>query len=249
MRKPIIIGNWKMNNTLSEAIDLVNGIKSFELDKNVEKVVCVPYIYAMEMKNILKDTDVKVGVQNVYFEEKGAYTGEVSSAMLNSIGAEYVIVGHSERRTIFGETDDIVNKKVISCLKNEIIPILCCGETLEERKSEKAKAVIENQIRLALKDISKDEVKNVIIAYEPIWAIGTGITASSKDAEEIISFIRTILNEMYAETSEIIRIQYGGSVKPENVKEIMAEKNIDGALVGGACLKAESYRDLVNFNL
>lgn len=249
MRKPIIIGNWKMNNTISEAIELVEGIKSFDLDKNVEKVVCVPFVYAMKMKCILEDTEIKVGVQNVYFEEKGAFTGEISPLMLKSIGIEYAIVGHSERRTIFNETDEIVNKKVIACLNNEITPILCCGETLEERNSGNAKKIIENQIRLGLNNVSKEDVEKVVIAYEPIWAIGTGVTASSKDAEEIISFIREILKDLYSEISEKVRIQYGGSVKPENVKEIMSEDNIDGALVGGACLKAESFRDLVNFNL
>lgn len=249
MRRPIIIGNWKMNNTLCEAKSLVEGIKSFNLDENVDKVVCVPFVYAMEVKNILSETDVKVGVQNVYFEEKGAFTGEISPTMLKSIGIEYAIVGHSERRTIFGETDEIVNKKVIACLKNGITPILCCGETLEERNSGDAKKIIENQIRLALREVSSEDIEKVVIAYEPIWAIGTGVTASSKDAEDIISFIRTVLNDLYSDISQKVRIQYGGSVKPENVKEIMSEENIDGALVGGACLKADSYRGLVNFNL
>lgn len=249
MRKPIIIGNWKMNNTFCEAKALVEGIKSFDLDKGVEKVVCVPFLYAMEIKKILDGTDIKVGVQNMFYEEKGAFTGEISPVMLNSIGVEYVIIGHSERRTIFRECDGLINKKVISALEHKITPILCCGETLDERNEGKAKEIIENQIRKALKDVSESQIQDVVIAYEPIWAIGTGVTASSDDAEDMIAFIRSILKAIYGEKSEMVRIQYGGSVKSDNIKDIMSKKNIDGALVGGASLKADSYKDLVNFNL
>lgn len=249
MRKPVIIGNWKMNKDLDEAKKLVKEIVSEKLDNTVEKVVCVPFVYVTEVNKLLEGSDVGLGVQNMYFENKGAFTGEISPIMLKSCGVSYVILGHSERRTIFNESDEIINKKMKSALQNNLIPILCCGETLEERNLGIEKEVVEKQIRNTLDDISVNDIEKVIIAYEPIWAIGTGLTASSDDAENMIKFIREILYDIYGNLSENIRIQYGGSVKPNNIKDLMQKENVDGALVGGACLESASFRALINYNL
>ena len=249
MRKPVIIGNWKMNKDLDEAKKLVKEIISEKLDNNVEKVVCVPFVYVTEVKKLLEGTGVGLGAQNMFFETKGAFTGEISPVMLKSCGVSYVILGHSERRTIFNETDEMINKKVKSALQNKLIPILCCGETLEERNLGVEKEVVEKQIRNTLDDISVNDIEKVIIAYEPIWAIGTGLTASSDDAENMIKFIREILYDIYGNLSENIRIQYGGSVKPNNIKDLMQKENVDGALVGGACLESTSFCELINYNL
>lgn len=249
MRKPVIIGNWKMNKDLEEAKILVKEIISEKLDNNVEKVVCVPFVYVTEVRKLLEGTDVGLGVQNMYFENKGAFTGEISPVMLKSCGVSYVILGHSERRTIFNETDEIINKKVKSALQYKLIPILCCGETLEERNLGIEKDIVEKQIRNTLDDISVNDIEKVIIAYEPIWAIGTGLTASSDDTENMIKFIREILYDIYGNLSENIRIQYGGSVKPNNIKDLMQKENVDGALVGGACLESTSFCELINYNL
>ncbi|MBF1307549.1 MAG: triose-phosphate isomerase [Parvimonas micra] len=249
MRKPVIIGNWKMNKDLDEAKKLVKEIVSEKLDNNVEKVVCVPFVYVTEVRKLLEGTDVGLGVQNMFFETKGAFTGEISPVMLKSCGVSYVILGHSERRTIFNETDEIINKKVKSALQYKLIPILCCGETLEERNLGIEKDIVEKQIRNTLDDISVNDIEKVIIAYEPIWAIGTGLTASSDDAENMIKFIREILYDIYGNLSENIRIQYGGSVKPNNIKDLMQKENVDGALVGGACLESTSFCELINYNL
>ena len=247
MRKPVIIGNWKMNKDLDEAKKLVKEIISEKLDNNVEKVVCVPFVYVTEVRKLLEGTDVGLGAQNMFFETKGAFTGEISPVMLKSCGVSYVILGHSERRTIFNETDEIINKKVKSALQYKLIPILCCGETLEERNLGIEKDIVEKQIRNTLDDISVNDIEKVIIAYEPIWAIGTGLTASSDDAENMIKFIREILYDIYGNLSENIRIQYGGSVKPNNIKDLMQKENVDGALVGGACLESASFRALINY--
>ena len=249
MRKPVIIGNWKMNKDLDEAKKLVKEIVSEKLDNNVEKVVCVPFVYVTEVRKLLEGTDVGLGVQNMFFETKGAFTGEISPVMLKSCGVSYVILGHSERRTIFNETDEIINKKVKSALQYKLIPILCCGETLEERNLGIEKDIVEKQIRNTLDDISVNDIEKVIIAYEPIWAIGTGLTASSDDAENMIKFIREILYDIYGNLSENIRIQYGGSVKPNNIKDLIQKENVDGALVGGACLESTSFCELINYNL
>lgn len=249
MRKPVIIGNWKMNKDLEEAKILVKEIISEKLDNNVEKVVCVPFVYVTEVRKLLEGTDVGLGAQNMFFETKGAFTGEISPVMLKSCGVSYVILGHSERRTIFNETDEIINKKVKSALQYKLIPILCCGETLEERNLGIEKDIVEKQIRNTLDDISVNDIEKVIIAYEPIWAIGTGLTASSDDAENMIKFIREILYDIYGNLSENIRIQYGGSVKPNNIKDLMQKENVDGALVGGACLESTSFCELINYNL
>ena len=249
MRKPVIIGNWKMNKDLDEAKKLVKEIISEKLDNNVEKVVCVPFVYVTEVRKLLEGTDVGLGAQNMFFETKGAFTGEISPVMLKSCGVSYVILGHSERRTIFNETDEIINKKVKSALQYKLIPILCCGETLEERNLGIEKDIVEKQIRNTLDDISVNDIEKLIIAYEPIWAIGTGLTASSDDAENMIKFIREILYDIYGNLSENIRIQYGGSVKPNNIKDLMQKENVDGALVGGACLESTSFCELINYNL
>lgn len=248
MRKPIIAGNWKMNKTVTETIELLKEIKSFDLSKDVEKVVVVPFTSAYSAVKELEGTDINVGCQNMYFEESGAFTGEISPIMLKDLGIKHVILGHSERREIFNESDELINKKVISSLKYDICPILCCGETLEERESNKQEEIVKNQLTKNLKDVVIEDLEKVVIAYEPIWAIGTGKTASSDDAEEMCKFIRNLLTDLYDETSASkVRIQYGGSVKPDNVKDIMSKENIDGALVGGASLIASSYADLVNY--
>ena len=247
-RKPIIIGNWKMNKNLDQALSLVKEIVTKDLDESVEKVICVPYLYVNEIRKILEKSDIEIGVQNMYFEEKGAFTGEISPTMLKSCGVKYVILGHSERRNIFKETDELINKKVISALENDLIPILCCGETLNERKENKEKEVIENQIKKALLEVDREKISKIIIAYEPIWAIGTGVVASLEDAENMCKYIRSILFKLYKDQANKVRIQYGGSVKQENIKDLMKQENIDGALVGGASLDV-SFSKIINYKL
>lgn len=247
-RKPIIIGNWKMNKNLDQALSLVKEIVTKDLDESVEKVICVPYLYVNEIRKILEKSDIEIGVQNMYFEKKGAFTGEISPTMLKSCGVKYVILGHSERRNIFKETDDLINKKVISTLENDLIPILCCGETLNERKENKEKEVIENQIKKALLEVDREKISKIIIAYEPIWAIGTGVVASLEDAENMCKYIRSILFKLYKDQANKVRIQYGGSVKQENIKDLMKQENIDGALVGGASLDV-SFSNIINYKL
>ncbi|MCI5839693.1 MAG: triose-phosphate isomerase [Peptoniphilaceae bacterium] len=251
MRKPIIVGNWKMNLGVKEAKKLVDELTSMDLDKNVEQGICVPFVDLTTVKEILesKDTLISFGAQNMYFEESGAYTGEISPTMLKEINAKYVILGHSERREYFKEDDELINKKVLSALSHDLIPILCVGETLSEREEGNAKDKVSSQIKSDLKDVSKEEIEKVVIAYEPIWAIGTGKTASSDDAEDMCKYIRNLIEELYTyEESQKVRIQYGGSMKPENVKELLAKENIDGGLIGGASLKADSFSKLINFS-
>lgn len=248
MRKPIIAGNWKMNNSYSESKELLNAIKDFELDKDVEAVVCPPFTSLALAKEVLEGTEIKVGAQNVHFEDSGAFTGEISPLFLKDLDIKYVILGHSERREYFGETDNIINTKVKAVLKHGLSPIVCVGETLGEREAEKAKEKVNTQITEDFEGIDASEFENIVIAYEPIWAIGTGKTASADDAEEMCAYIRSLVSEQFGEeAAEKVRIQYGGSVKPNNVVEIMSKENIDGALVGGASLEAESYSKLVNF--
>lgn len=247
MRTPIIAGNWKMNNNIAESLELIKGIKSHDLNKGVEKVVCVPFTDLKSVKEAIEGTDIKLGAQNMHFEENGAYTGEISASMLSEIGVDYVLVGHSERRQYFNETDETVNKKIKAALKSDIKPILCVGETLEQREAKEEKPVVKAQIKGALDGVNADSMEKIVVAYEPIWAIGTGKTASSSDAEDMIAFIRETINSLYGELSQKVRIQYGGSVKPSNVVELMEKKEIDGALVGGASLKAEDFVKLVNF--
>ena len=248
MRIPIIAGNWKMNKTISEGVALISEIKDVANNTDVEAVVCVPYISLQAAKKELEGSKVKLGAQNMHWEESGAFTGEISPLMLKEIGVDYVVLGHSERRQYFNETDETVNKKIKAALSHDIKPILCIGETLEQRENGEAKDVIKSQILKAIEEIDANDMAKIVVAYEPIWAIGTGKTSSSEDANEMISFIRVALEEKYGEdTSEEVRIQYGGSVKPNNVSEIMSQSDIDGALVGGASLKAEDFTQLVNF--
>ncbi|GFN36290.1 triose-phosphate isomerase [Tepidimicrobium xylanilyticum] len=248
MRVPIIAGNWKMNNTISESLALIEAILNSKLSAEVEKVVAVPFTSLMEVKKALKGTDIKVAAQNMHWEDNGAYTGEVSPLMLKEIGVDYCIIGHSERRQYFCESDETVNKKVKSALKHGIKPILCVGETLEEREEGKEEEVVKRQLLKALEDVAKKDIGNVVIAYEPVWAIGTGKTASSEDANNMCGFIRKVVGEKYEEEiKEVLRIQYGGSVKPSNIKELMAKEEIDGALVGGASLIAEDFVKIVNY--
>ncbi len=248
MRKKIIIGNWKMNYTVSEGEDFLLSILDSINTNEVDVVICPNFTMLDRFSNILDGKNVSLGAQNVYFEQKGAFTGETSASMLKAIGVNYCIVGHSERRSIFGETDEMVNLKIKALLENDIIPIVCVGETLQERNDGKMLEVVENQIKNALLGISPEFVKrNIIIAYEPIWAIGTGVTATSDQAEDMCSFIRKTIENLYnAAVSSSVRIQYGGSVNPKNAAEILSKENIDGALVGGASLKND-FSAIVNF--
>ena len=248
MRKPIIAGNWKMNNTIEEALTLVKELKPLVKDAKAEVVVCPSFLSIKSVIDEVKGTNIKVGAQNMHFEENGAFTGEISPNMLNELGVDYVIIGHSERRQYFNETDLTVNKKLKAAFNHNIIPILCVGETLEERKANITEEVIGKQIKLDLNEIGAQEVERLVIAYEPIWAIGTGMTATSKEANDTISFIRNIVKDLYGkEISDKVRILYGGSVKPSTIKEQMAESDIDGGLVGGASLKAKDFAGIVNY--
>ena len=247
MRKPIIAGNWKMHKTIAEALEFVSDIKDRVNNEKVEAVICAPFTLLKDLKEATKGTSIKVGAQNMHFEEKGAFTGEISPLMLKELDMDYVIIGHSERRQYFNETNETVNKKVLKALEVGIDPILCVGETLEEREAGNTKDICKVQVEKALENVSKEDIAKVVIAYEPIWAIGTGKTATSEDANDVISYIREVVARLYGDKSNEVRIQYGGSVKPQNVAEIMAQSDIDGALVGGASLAANDYIQLVNY--
>ena len=247
MRRKIIAGNWKMNKTPSEAVALVNELKDLVKNDEVDVVYCVPAIDIVPVVEAVKGTNVKIGAENMYFEESGAYTGEISAAMLKDAGVEYVIIGHSERRDYFKEDDVLLNKKVKKAIEAGITPILCCGETLEQREMGIAVDFIRLQIKSDLKDVAATDVAKLVIAYEPIWAIGTGKTATSDQAEEICKTVRDCIREMYDDaTAEKVRIQYGGSVNAGNAAELFTKPNIDGALVGGASLKAD-FGQIVNY--
>jgi triose-phosphate isomerase len=247
MRRKIIAGNWKMNKTPSEAVALVNELKDLVKNDEVDVVYCVPAIDIVPVVEAVKGTNVKVGAENMYFEESGAYTGEISAAMLKDAGVEYVIIGHSERRDYFKEDDVLLNKKVKKAIEAGITPILCCGETLEQREMGIAVDFIRLQIKSDLKDVAAADVAKLVIAYEPIWAIGTGKTATSDQAEEICKAVRDCIREVYDDaTAEKVRIQYGGSVNAGNAAELFTKPNIDGALVGGASLKAD-FGQIVNY--
>jgi len=246
MRKPIMAGNWKMYKTRDEALRFIyalnNDLPSNEL---VESVICAP---AILLRCLVKrqGEQLRIGAQNMHFAEEGAYTGEISPSMLETTGVTYVILGHSERRQMFNETDEAINKKIFAALKHELTPIVCCGETLEEREAGKVEEILNYQIRADFADLTQAQVLQTVIAYEPIWAIGTGKTATPEAADEACGFIRSVLADMFGqETADQIRILYGGSVKPANVKELMAKPNIDGGLVGGASLEPESFLQLV----
>ena len=248
MRRKVIAGNWKMNMLPNEAIKFIEEFEPLVKDTENEVVLCVPYTDLFYVLNFTQGTDIKVGAQNMHFAESGAYTGEVSAKMLKSIGVEYVIIGHSERRQYFNETDETVNKKLKAAFENELKPIVCVGETLEERESGKTVDIITNQTKLALEGLTPEQVKNTIIAYEPIWAIGTGKTATSEDANNSIKETRKKIQEIYGnEVSECVIIQYGGSVKSVNAKELFTTSDIDGGLVGGASLKPDEFAKIVNF--
>ena len=248
-RLPFMAGNWKMNKTTGEAIDLVRELKAaISGVKGVEVAVAPPFTALYAVCKELEGSSIRLAAQNLYWEEKGAFTGEVSPLMLKEVGCHYVIIGHSERRQFFGETDETVNRRIKAALAQGLKVIFCIGETLKEKEEGKTFSVIERQVEDGLKNLSDKEMKNIVIAYEPIWAIGTGKTATPGQAEEVHRFIRGKIEKLYSrEVSEEIRIQYGGSVTPENIKGLMEQANIDGALVGGASLKAESFSKIVRF--
>jgi len=247
MRRVIIAGNWKMYKTVQESIELVNLLKRAVVDiDEVEIVVCPPFTSLSDVREVILESNIKLGAQDCYWEKEGAFTGEVSCSMLKSAGCEYVIIGHSERRQYFGETNETVNKKVKAALKEGLKPIVCVGERLEERKSGKTFDVIKDHVENSLVGLTKDEMLTCVIAYEPVWAIGTGLTATKEQAEEVHKYIRGLLQKMHSsEVAGAVRIQYGGSVKPENIKELIAQEDVDGALVGGASLKADSFSQII----
>lgn len=248
MRRKVIAGNWKMNMLPNEAINFIQNIEQLVKDTENEVIICAPYIDLFYVLLNTQGTNIKVGAQNMHWEEKGAYTGEVSAKMLKVIGVEYVIIGHSERRQYFSETDEIVNKKVKLALENGLKPIICVGENLEQRENNKAIEIITRQTRLALGGLNNEQVENCIIAYEPIWAIGTGKTATSEDANEAIKAIRNEILKIYGQNSALrVIIQYGGSVKSSNAKELFSMSDIDGGLVGGASLEPIEFSKIVNY--
>ncbi len=247
MRKKIIAGNWKMNKTPSEAVALINELKPLVANDEVDVVFCVPAIDIIPALEAAKGTNIQIGAENMYYEESGAYTGEIAPAMLTDVGVKYVIIGHSERREYFAETDETVNKKVLKAFEHGITPIICCGETLTQREQGITIDWIRQQIKIAFLNVTAEQAKTAVIAYEPIWAIGTGKTATSDQAEEVCGAIRTCIAEIYDEaTAEAIRIQYGGSVNAGNAAELFAKPDIDGGLVGGASLKPE-FGKIVNY--
>ncbi len=248
-RVPLIAGNWKMNKTVEEAVSIVGELKSKVADiHDREVLVCPPYVSLVVMKELLKNSKIKLGAQNMYYEKSGAFTGEISASMLKSAGCEYVIIGHSERRQLFGETNESVNKKMAAALANGLIPIVCVGETLEQRENNETFQVIEKQLKVGLAGLNQQDSSGIVIAYEPVWAIGTGKTATPQQAEEVHKFIRDTYSSMYgSESAESVRILYGGSVKSDNVSDIIKQPDIDGALVGGASLKADEFSKIARF--
>ncbi|HIX08074.1 MAG TPA: triose-phosphate isomerase [Candidatus Borkfalkia faecipullorum] len=247
MRKPIIAGNWKMNNTAAQGVALVNELKPLVADAECDVVVCVPFTDIPAVSEALKGSNIALGAQNVHFAEKGAYTGEISAAMLKEYGVKYVIIGHSERRQYFGETNETVNKRMHAALAAGLIPIVCVGESLEERETGKTEQVLSVQIEEGLKGL--EDVSAIVIAYEPVWAIGTGKTATAEQANETIGFIRKKCAEVFCpKCAEKVRIQYGGSMNAKNCKELMAMPEIDGGLIGGASLKAQDFSQIVHYN-
>jgi len=249
MRRTVIAGNWKMNKDLSEAIKLISEIKSNIGNKpeNVDVIIFPPYIALETASTLIKGTPIKLGAQNMHQESSGAFTAEISAPMLKSVGCEYVILGHSERRSIFGETDELINTKLKKAFAENLKPVFCIGETLEQREAGIMKDIIKNQVEKGLSGIPETDIDNLIIAYEPVWAIGTGKTATPEQAEEVHLFIRNLIADLYStETAENIVIQYGGSVKPANAELLLTQPDIDGALIGGACLKADSFTAIIN---
>ena len=247
-RRKIIAGNWKMNKTPSEAVALANELKPLVENKDVDVVFCVPAIDIVPVVEACKGTDIEVGAENLYFEDKGAYTGEIAANMIVDSGAKYVIIGHSERREYFAETDETVNKKVLKAIESGLTPIICCGETLTQREQGITIDWVRMQIKIAFQNVTAAQASKCVIAYEPIWAIGTGKTATSEQAQEVCSAIRKCIEEIYDKnTADAIRVQYGGSVNAANAAELFAQPDIDGGLVGGASLKAD-FGQIVNYN-
>ena len=248
MRKPIIAGNWKMNKTPAEAVELVKGLIPLVKDAKCDVVVCPTAVCLPAVAEVIKGTNIKLGAQNVHFAEKGAYTGELSADMLKAVGCEYVIVGHSERRQYFGETDKTVNLRATAAVKAGLTAIICVGEMKDERVDGYTDIIVAYQTQMALKGLTAEELDHVVIAYEPVWAIGTGLTATDEQANETIGVIRKAIAEVYGDdVAQKVRIQYGGSMKGSNVKGLMAQPEIDGGLIGGASLKAEDFAQVVNF--
>lgn len=248
MRKKIIAGNWKMNKTAHDAVMLVEELKERVKGAEADVVVCPTFTSLSSVVEATRGTNIKVGAQNIHWADNGAFTGEISGEMLKGIGVEYVIIGHSERRQYFGETDESVNNRLKAALKYELKPIVCVGELLEERESGVTNEVLEKQTVGALKDIPAEAVSDMVIAYEPVWAIGTGKTASSADANDACKFIRSVVEGLYGKNvAESVRIQYGGSVKAANARELFTTSDIDGGLVGGASLKADEFANIVNY--
>jgi len=247
MRKPMIAGNWKMYKDVNEAVDFTNSVKRSVFDiTNVDIVVCPPYTDLSDVGEMLVETNISLGAQNCYWEKEGAYTGEVAPGMLKSVGCTYVIIGHSERRRLFGETDTTVNRKIKAVIESGLVPIMCVGETLEEREAAKTMDVVSAQIKEGLKGFDEEYLEKLIVAYEPVWAIGTGKTATPVQAQEVQVMIRKLLAEIFSPSfAEEIRILYGGSVKPANIEELMKEEDIDGGLIGGASLKTDSFTDII----
>ena len=246
LRKAIIAGNWKMNKTPAEAKELLNAVAPLVKDADCEVIACVPFVDLQTALEVTEGTNIKIGAENCHWAESGAFTGEISAKMLSSMGVEYVVLGHSERRQYFGETDETVNKRTKAALAEGLKPIVCVGELLWERECDITEEVIARQIKLDLFDVSAEDVKKTVIAYEPVWAIGTGKTATAEQAEEVCAFIRATLAKLYdAETAEAVTIQYGGSMNEGNAEELLSKVNVDGGLIGGASLVAEKFAAIV----
>ena len=247
MRKKIVAGNWKMNMTPAKSVELINSLKEKIDTTEVDVVVCPPYVCLPAVLDAVKGTNIAVGAQNMHFEESGAFTGEIAPSMLVELGVKYVVLGHSERRQYFAETDETVNKKVLKAIEHNLVPIICVGESLAEREQGVTIDLVRLQTKIALKDVKAEDAKKVVIAYEPIWAIGTGKTATSAQAEEVCKAIREVVAEVYGnEVADEVRVQYGGSVNAGNANELFNMGNIDGGLVGGASLK-EEFTSIVNY--
>ena len=247
MRRPLIAGNWKMNLNRAQAVELARGLVAAKTGSDCDILVCPPNVYLDSVGSALSDSGISLGGQDVYFEASGAFTGQTSTSMLSDIGCTYVILGHSERRHVMGECDELINKKVLAALEAGLTPVLCVGELLEERESGDTKKVVQSQFDGSLAGLSEAQMLKTVIAYEPVWAIGTGKTASPEQAQEVHAALRKMLADRYnSQTSESVRILYGGSVKPANAAELMSQTDIDGALVGGASLKADSFAAIIN---
>lgn len=247
MRKPIIAGNWKMNKTIKETVELITGFKRELSDVDaVDIIVCPTYTALSDARELLMDSNIKLGAQDLYWEESGAFTGEISPGMIKDAGCTYVIIGHSERRKYFSETNDTVNKKTKAALAAGLLPIVCVGENLNEREANKTFDIVKDHIEGSLAGLTEEDMTRITVAYEPVWAIGTGKTATPDQAQEVHKYIRELLGSIFdKETALTVRIQYGGSVKPDNIKDLMAEEDVDGALVGGASLKVDSFVGIV----